>query len=1049
MHRALDSAGIIGFVTGHTEHGDGLFYRLPWLEDQKLLVDPFLDHLRNEVSPPFPAAEPLRVAIHLGDLRDRRPQQRSLRALKALTRAGHLDQIFAEGTPAVAAFVSDTFLTHTGLVPPEHAQRVVVDRDPDVPMAWLRILPARQHVAEATSPILSLAVSPDGLQVVTGHADSLVRRWDTVTGARIGKPLTGHTGAVRAIVYSSDGREFYSSGDDGAVALGSSNAFQLLKEPGLGSVLSLAVDPSTGLVITGDADGMIRTVNRGDHVKVGRFPTRQGGSVTALAVSHDGGQVFSASGDGHLFLWQVTASEREVDVRRHDEKSPVHALALSPNGRHLVAGGEAGTILIWDFVAHVPVEEIETGEDAILSLAVTPDGEQIVSGHRNGVMRRWDAVSGAPISPAPAGHVGDVHALAVTPDERQVILSGGTDGVLRRWDSRTGDPIFGTARMSEHLAGVVSDLESAEDALGITGDVHTIAAVLAALSTVPPLSVALLGDWGAGKSSFMRQLRGRMEHLSRSSARLGPGTAFAGSLRQVSFNAWHYSDDHLWVGIVEHLFRELASAPGEEPDAARISELEARLAGEDAERQRLEHDLAVVQRSDARPGRLLTPVRSAIVFRAAVRAGWRDLRDWRVWVGLLILAAGVGAALLGQVWIGAAGAVLGTLLPVLSHIGAGVESTREWLVARHAAVERDIRATTDELDELDPARRLQRLLTEIAREERYATFRGLTGRIHHDLRGLSEGLAAARDRWERDGRAGPPPLQRIVLYVDDLDRCSHERVVEVLQAVNLLLTMDLFMVVVAVDPRWLLTSLGRHHEAPVAYLDKIFHIPFALRPMGDHAVGFLRSLLPVEPEERAEAGTPAARRPETESTPPVRRAPSGVGRPPKPDAVPSATIAEGLRVTATEQEFLGRLTPLLPTPRAVKKLTNLYRILRLSVPRSELPDFLAGPYQAAALLLAALAGAPGETRELIIDLTNASEAHVADVFKGQETPLGDRLAELVREDVYSDTATYRRWAIEVARFGFETYDLYTGQAAGGAVGRDSARGSCSPPSASG
>ena len=57
-------------------------------------------------------------------------------------------------------------------------------------------------------------------------------------------------------------------------------------------------------------------------------------------------------------------------------------------------------------------------------------------------------------------------------------------------------------------------------------------------------------------------------------------------------------------------------------------------------------------------------------------------------------------------------------------------------------------------------------------------------------------------------------------------------VVDVLQAVNLLLTMDLFMVVVAVDPRWLLRSLrGELPEASVvAYLDKIFHIPFALRP---------------------------------------------------------------------------------------------------------------------------------------------------------------------------------------------------------------------------
>src|SRR5438132_559982 len=82
-------------------------------------------------------------------------------------------------------------------------------------------------------------------------------------------------------------------------------------------------------------------------------------------------------------------------------------------------------------------------------------------------------------------------------------------------------------------------------------------------------------------------------------------------------------------------------------------------------------------------------------------------------------------------------------------------------------------------------------------------------------------------------------------------RCAASRVVDVRQAVNLLLTMELFVVVVAVDPRWLLRSLRKHHEGlfddnEVAYLDKIFHIPVALRPMGNRAVGYLRSLLPAD-----------------------------------------------------------------------------------------------------------------------------------------------------------------------------------------------------------
>jgi hypothetical protein len=44
-------------------------------------------------------------------------------------------------------------------------------------------------------------------------------------------------------------------------------------------------------------------------------------------------------------------------------------------------------------------------------------------------------------------------------------------------------------------------------------------------------------------------------------------------------------------------------------------------------------------------------------------------------------------------------------------------------------------------------------------------------------------------------------LNRIVLFIDDLDRCDPDRVVKVLEAVYLLLAVKLFVVVVGVDAR--------------------------------------------------------------------------------------------------------------------------------------------------------------------------------------------------------------------------------------------------------
>jgi hypothetical protein len=94
----------------------------------------------------------------------------------------------------------------------------------------------------------------------------------------------------------------------------------------------------------------------------------------------------------------------------------------------------------------------------------------------------------------------------------------------------------------------------------------------------------------------------------------------------------------------------------------------------------------------------------------------------------------------------------------------------------------------------------------------------------------------------RDTKFIPHVPDRIVLYIDDLDRCSHDQVYKVLQAIHLLLAFELFVVVVGVDMRWIEGALqtqfpsvpngdAASHKRAVDYLEKIFQIPFWLRPL--------------------------------------------------------------------------------------------------------------------------------------------------------------------------------------------------------------------------
>ena len=69
-----------------------------------------------------------------------------------------------------------------------------------------------------TGLVKSIAFSPDGRTLASGSSDSTVRLWDGVTG-RHKRTLTGHTGSVNSIAFSPDGKTLASGSGDGTVRL--------------------------------------------------------------------------------------------------------------------------------------------------------------------------------------------------------------------------------------------------------------------------------------------------------------------------------------------------------------------------------------------------------------------------------------------------------------------------------------------------------------------------------------------------------------------------------------------------------------------------------------------------------------------------------------------------------------------------------------------------------------------------------------------------------------------------------------------------------------
>lgn len=247
---------------------------------------------------------------------------------------------------------------------------------------------------------------------------------------------------------------------------------------------------------------------------------------------------------------------------------------------------------------------------------------------------------------------------------------------------------------------------------------------------------------------------------------------------------------------------------------------------------------------------------------------------------------------------------------------------------------------TSRLRALTPGRVLQDFLTERSRSDDYRRHLGLLSMVRADLAQLEE-LVRRNNEEVLAGRSSEGQVNRIILYIDDLDRCPDDKVIEVLEAVHLLLAFELFVVVVAVDTRWLRHALTKRLPAladgaadghpggratPQDYLEKIFQLPFWVQPLEDAGrVALIRGLLEgsigrAEPREGDDQG-PSPLRVGAREERIIEAMLSRGGGDPRREA-------QRLTVTREELGLIASLAPLLgDTPRGVKRFVNVFQLL--------------------------------------------------------------------------------------------------------------------------
>jgi WD40 repeat protein len=161
------------------------------------------------------------------------------------------------------------------------------------------------------------------------------------------------------------------------------------------------------------------------------------GEVQAVALSPDGKSFISGGEDTILMLQDLATGDILRTFTGHRGK--VQCLSFSPDGTLVLSGAEDTKAILWNSATGRAIHVFEGHTAVVTDVAFSPDGTTALSASTDATLMLWDVAAGQPIRSL-VGHSGAVYAASFSPDGKTA-LSASSDTTLRLWDVDTGATI--------------------------------------------------------------------------------------------------------------------------------------------------------------------------------------------------------------------------------------------------------------------------------------------------------------------------------------------------------------------------------------------------------------------------------------------------------------------------------------------------------------------------------------------------------------------------------------------------------------------------------
>ena len=163
--------------------------------------------------------------------------------------------------------------------------------------------------------------------------------------------------------------------------------------------------------------------------------TQDKNPVWAVAVSPNGRVIVSGNNDGTIRLLHKRHGKVLKVLAGH--LAPVWSVAVSPDGRTIASGSADNTIKLWNFYTGQLIRSWDGHKDGVFSVAFSPDGRTIASVGKDNTLKLWEVDDGVELETF-KGLSDQVQSVAFSPD-RETLATGNSDGIIKLWNWRTGE----------------------------------------------------------------------------------------------------------------------------------------------------------------------------------------------------------------------------------------------------------------------------------------------------------------------------------------------------------------------------------------------------------------------------------------------------------------------------------------------------------------------------------------------------------------------------------------------------------------------------------